>query len=371
VRVGLVLAVLLAAAPEGRAVPIAYRDINGVWHRVDTRDWPPVPSSRVHRLRTRGGVGFSVVYRDEVDNTGVGFDDPTLGVERRAVVAEVLQVLGGHIADSGSCEIEFEASETDGSGPLAEAGPLYLDGPPAFDPGPAFLHITTGTDPYNDAPDISATVDFGHAWFSGAGNVPAGQYDLRSVVLHELTHGLGFLSLSDSQGRSEISGANPGVYSTFDDFLFTGNGDDLFITSANGASFAGLSSDLRGGDGGVRFAGPNAMAALGSQPPIYAPNPFSNGSSLSHWNDSSFSPPRPVMVHAVFPGTQKRDYDAFELAALRDLGYTVGTPGPTPTATQTPVPGQVPAQGGAGGLGLLAAGLLAAAVAGALRRRRS
>lgn len=366
IGIALCLGALLAGfrTTPANAVPVMYQDINGVWHQIESTAWPRSSRSARHRIATRGG-GITVVFQDVEQNKNKGFDAPgassepgvTLGEQRQARVFDMLTYLGSLLNEPGSLDVEFNLStELGNGGSLAFAGPLYPSGPPAvFDSGSAFKHIRTNQDPFPGSPDIQGTVDFGYNWQSSPAPPGAQQYDLQSVLLHEFTHGLGFLSLANPDGTSQLPG---NVYSTFDNLVFTGNGKDLF-TPAGGASFAGTAADLRGEDGGLEFRGSRTVAALGQGGPLFSPNPFQVGSSISHWDLNRFTDPKPLMIHAVFVAVQKRAYHPFELETLRDLGYNI--------FSETPVP----AQEGAGGLALLASGLLTVAIASVLRRHRA
>jgi hypothetical protein len=304
-----------------QAEKVGYRDGEGVWRIIEASDWPAIPRDKQHLTETlvsRAGKGvtFSVTYLDVVQGTGKGFADPSLGATRRATVQAVLNYLGAQFNETGSCQVEFEASQTDGSGALATGGPYFNVSGPYEQPFP-LKHITTGVDPSFSVPDLTVTVDFGWPWHNDTSTpVPSGKLDLYSVLLHEITHGLGILSLTRSDGSSEFSPS--AVFSTFDNFLYAGTGAKLW--NKNGV-FQASTSNLTGSGGGVVFRGPQATAEFGSYPAVYTPSSWSSGSSISHWiNTISGSP---VMKHAINYGVAIRAYAPFELKALADLGYTL------------------------------------------------
>ncbi len=273
-----------------------------------------------------GNVTFNVTYMDVTSNTNVGFDDPALGATRQTTLQAVLTYVNGILnATSGaSIDVTVNASQTDGSGPLASAGTYYFL-VTGFTSGICFQHIATGTDPSGSVVDINVTVDFGYPWNSDMGPVGGGEFDLFTVLLHEVTHGLGFSGLTASNGASSITSSNPGLYSNLnrltqrDDVNPVGTGTSTALwTTAAGASFVGVPADLTSDR--LVFTGANAVAAYGSNPTINSSATFAPGTSLSHWGNNLIG--LAVMPGSVMSGVQVRQYAAFEVGALKDLGYT-------------------------------------------------
>lgn len=318
---GFLLAGLLPAAePEQQ---VAYMDYMRNWHVVDAaqaaRAARTVPEASQTLSFRAGGITFNVSYADVNSNNNIGFDDPALGSDRRATLRAVLDYIDSVLNESGACDIQVKTSETDGKNFLATGGPQFLfSGSTHFLGGAAFDHITTGRDP-GQGTDINLTVNFGYNWNSDTGPVEPGETDLYSVLLHEVTHGLGFLSLSDSSGDSRISSSRK-IFSFFDNNLYSGAGTKLWNSSG---SFQADASVMVGADGGVRFRGLSAVAVLGSAPAVYTPSGYEKGSSMSHWNNTGFSP-RPAMRPSIASGSENRTYQPFEIGALQDMGYATG-----------------------------------------------
>ena len=83
-------------------------------------------------------------------------------------------------------------------------------------------------------------------------------------------------------------------------------------------------ANLAGGNGGIFFGGPDAVAAYGALVPLYTPSPWESGSSISHLDDDTFVGVNRRMMNAkVRVSRGIRDLSALELAILADLGYTV------------------------------------------------
>ncbi|MGI9125005.1 MAG: hypothetical protein ACR2JM_09695, partial [Mycobacterium sp.] len=90
-------------------------------------------------------------------------------------------------------------------------------------------------------------------------------------------------------------------------------------------------TNLTGGNGGLYFSGPNAVAAYGGPVPLYTPNPWNPGSSVSHLDDNTFTGTKTQMMNAITDtGLGIRTLSKVELGVLKDIGYTVvTTPGGT------------------------------------------
>lgn len=309
---------LLLSAEAALAETRVFLDSSGRKFTIDTENppaWLRLTAPPTKQLKATT-ITFNVTYMDIVSNTDVGFDHPSLGAARQATVDLALEYIDSVLNATGSCDIVFEESETGGDGYLA-AGGTFFPLMAGFTNGDAFDHITTGVDPSGGSPDIFVTVDFGWNWNTGTSTPSFGQFDLLSVLIHEITHGLGIISLSASDGSSEIGGATD-VFSFWDSFLETGNGQDLWNDST--AAFMGTSPDLTGNDGGVVSVGADATTEYGSNPPIYAPAIFNSGSSLGHFDSSIIG--GAVMEPSTAAVETHREYALVEIGALRDIGYT-------------------------------------------------
>jgi len=270
-------------------------------------------------------ITFNVIYRDQTTNFGfgnnIGFDHPRLGIERRAVVERVLEYLGDVLNESApaTCDIIFKISETDGTGYLATAGPLFFETPNGFRSGLAHQHITTGIDPAPNSADIVCTVDFGFPWYNDAApETPPNRFDLFTALLHELTHGLGLLSVTDRDGSSLLTEGNPGVYTRWDQLMATPAGSPVFDATT---LLIGPTQNFVGNSGGIVLTGADMRNVYGGGgPPIFTPTEFVAGSSLSHL--AKDIPGTLLMKPTLDPGITIREYGELEVAALRDIGYS-------------------------------------------------
>jgi len=309
---------VLIAASAASAELLVFRDSVGRATVFDSEDpYHPfrMPLEETATRLDSSGITFSVAYMDVVSGTGAGFDDPTRGAIRRATVDAILAYLDSVLNESGAVQIRFSISASVGGG-LAGGGTTF-GATPGFHPGQALQHITTGIDPNGSAtPEIIVQVDFSHNWNDDLGAPASDEFDLFSVLLHELTHGLGFQSLVNSQGVNPI---RPGVYSIWDSLIEYDDGTtsrDLWALVGGAPQFLGTPADLVSGH--LVFTGTNAAAAFGSNPPLGSLSgfPFID---LSHWKPGF--PIVAVMEGSASPGEMVRQYATVDAGALMDIGY--------------------------------------------------
>ncbi|WP_328361381.1 Ig-like domain-containing protein [Mycobacterium sp. NBC_00419] len=203
---------------------------------------------------------------------------------------------------------------------LASAGSDLVSTDPGFYNTVVQKKIQTGVDSNGAAADGQITWNFKYSWAFGD-SVAAGQYDFQSTALHELVHTLGFLSVIDSAGNN--TGNN---WTTFDGFVVTSTGTHPINGSYNWLS--SYDSNLTGGGLGLYFGGTNAMAANNGHPvPLFTPNPWQSGSSMSHLDDTKFTGSNAKLMNAsTDTGLGVRTLSAIEIGILKDLGYDASVP---------------------------------------------
>ena len=187
----------------------------------------------------------------------------------------------------------------------------------------------TGSDIEPGVFDMHITYNQNFTWYYGTdGNTPIGQYDLMTVVLHEIAHGLNFsgsMRYSGGIGSWGYGTAYPNIY---DVFMRDGAGTQLINTGTYPNGSAALGSALVSNN--IWFHGSEAMAANGSQRvKMYAPATWSGGSSYSHLDYSTFNnTENQLMVYAVSDGESVHDPGAIAEGLLKDLGWTLSVPSP-------------------------------------------
>lgn len=194
---------------------------------------------------------------------------------------------------------------------LASAGSDFINDGSGFLQTVVQDKIQTGYDANGSAADGTIDWNFVKSWGYGS-SISSSQYDFQSIAMHELLHTLGFLSNIDQ------AGSNTGkIWTLYDSYVSNGAG----IRAINSSDYSwntAFDSNLTGGNGGLYFSGPHAVAANGGMVALYTPSPWGAGSSISHPSGS-----RTLMSAVVSTGTGPRVLSPVELGILADIGYTV------------------------------------------------
>lgn len=183
-------------------------------------------------------------------------------------------------------------------------------------------------------------------YYFGTDGLPGpGQYDFVSVFLHEIAHGLGILSLTKvengegSFGYVTLSSIFPlpssfpfpvleGLPSVWDRFIVNNSGQQLI----DQALFANPSTALRTQfqSNNLFFTGPNSTAANGgNNPRMFAPATYAYGSSLQHFNESTFPLSSGNSLMTPYSGIQEVEHlpGNVLMGALQDIGWSTNQVG--------------------------------------------
>jgi hypothetical protein len=192
----------------------------------------------------------------------------------------------------------------------------------------ALANALAGKDLDRSNPEIVIQVNSAASWNSRGDGLPgASEYDLVSVFLHEIGHGLGFLS-NDA----------------YDPFLGLGSLDqptpfDAYLQTSDGRRLADLPTPSRELGNALTsslvWSGTNAVAANGGvKPKMYTPSRYELGSSTSHLDEATFSKSGldSVMTPSLDPGEVFRVPGPLLLAMMEDMrskppvGFTTDLP---------------------------------------------
>ena len=268
-----------------------------------------------------GDVFFQFNYDASFD-INAGANSAAAKSDFTYVANYLTSVLDSGVSGNVTVEVDVSGIYNASTGTLAYAGSsLYLTN--NFEPVFTQSHIQTGVKTWVGS-DAGATVNFAQSLGYG-GNVSSSQYDFRYILLHEMTHALGFVGLIGSTGAS----SNPTTYSTFDSYLLGWNGSSYQnLVSRDGTgtptgSMAGASAALINSAHPILFNGPNVTAYLGQAAQMFTPGSYLSGSSTYHTNYSNS-----LMYYSVSPGNKPFGYSGLDIAFMKDLGYTVTVPEP-------------------------------------------
>ena len=164
-------------------------------------------------------------------------------------------------------------------------------------------------------PDLIVQVNSAAPWDTrGDGTPSSSEYDLESVFIHEIGHGLGFLS-NDAYdpffGLGSLDQPTP-----FDAYLQTADGRRLadLPTPSKELGVALTSSLVWSGPLGVKANG-------GIKPKMYTPSRYQSGSSTSHLDEDTFSKSGldSVMTPSLDPGEIFHEPGPLLLAMMEDM----------------------------------------------------
>lgn len=205
---------------------------------------------------------------------------------------------------------------------LGQGGPIFFGAANTFLKASSQTLAQTGRNPdINGGAVGRATMNFAEnssrGYWGYGGAVSGSQNDFRFVVLHELTHALGFTGFVTSSGSS-----TDGIYSDFDRFLYGWNGanyqrlvNNSFVPMANAA--AAVVNNTKP----IAFYGPNVAAFNGNAAQaMYTPSTFADGSSIYHVDIST-----DLMYYQLSRGAKSTAYSGLDMAILKDLGYSVAS----------------------------------------------
>jgi hypothetical protein len=191
--------------------------------------------------------------------------------------------------------------------------------------------------------DMDIYVNSSTNWYLDTlGNPSAGQYDFVTVMLHEIGHGLAFLSLakldvSDFGSFGLVSSADiapltssfpfpdlQGHPSTMAVFMENNAGQSLIDTTIFVNNSLVLGSEFT--SNAIYFDGPiSNLENGGSRVRLYAPTTYASGSSMQHLNESTFPSSNPNSLMTPFINSQEVHHHPGDLtiAMMEDMGWNV------------------------------------------------
>jgi hypothetical protein len=255
------------------------------------------------------------------------------GAARVSALIDIKTYIESVIPNPGTLTIELSVFSDPGAPTLASGGQFFSGLSPTAHGivmGDSQLELLGGMSIAGANGFLS--INSAKAFYLGsdAAAIPMGMSDFRSVVLHEVTHALGFASFMKPDDKTSaltdflkhfdpVKYAGLGeVFSIYDSLLVDTMGFSLLLPDGS-ANMAALPM------GGALVASPLAIIANGGELVPTAVIPFIDG-DLTHLKSSVVS----VMNPTLAKGTTERAYSVIDLAILKDLGYVAAPTPPVP-----------------------------------------
>ena len=323
--IGLVAAILVAPislpaanALEIRVAPAGWGYIYASGKTVSVQSTPRSPSANIEK-KSNFIVNFNTV--------------PTVA---RGAVQAAIDVWSENFSSTVPVNVNVSWGRASSYGILAAASAKnnFANFPNAPDKtlyyAAALANALAGKDIDPTAPELEITITSDAPWYYGTdGKCTPKSYDLESVILHEMGHGLGFISgnyYDQYSGYGRIDQPTP-----FDAYAQLPDGRRLAdMPSPSIETGKALTSPLY-------WSGENAIKANnGIKPPLYAPSIYEPGSSISHLDERTFSQSgaNSVMTPNLDSGEVFHLPGSLLLAMIDDMrvkppaGIAYGTPQP-------------------------------------------
>ncbi|HOO99694.1 MAG TPA: T9SS type A sorting domain-containing protein [Bacteroidales bacterium] len=168
--------------------------------------------------------------------------------------------------------------------------------------------------------DIDLNLNSSANWYYGTdGNTPTLKYDLVTVALHEMIHGLGFFDSYYVESSTGSYGAS-GIPMIYDIFVENIDGHNLTDTLIFSNPSPELKTQITGGS--LWFDGPVVRAATGGQRArIYAPSEYDPGSSIAHLDEDTYNSSNALMTPFISRGEALHNPGPIVRAMLGEMGW--------------------------------------------------
>lgn len=319
-KIGLLISffILIIAVPDLAGQELIYnRSITGVCYagsRINKVYIPP-PKSFYALSDAKGGGKITVTY--------TGFSS-----EVKAAVDYAVSILESMLPSDLNMNIRASWTKISTEGVLGNSAitgfaPGWsidaLD-PMAFYPVTVAEKIAGRSINEDWEADVELVLNSNAKWYFGTdGNTPVTRYDLVTVVIHELCHGLGFfdsMNAENSLGSYGI-GTIPIIYDKFVENLI----EKRLVDTTQFEQYSGeLYNQLTGGQ--LYFSGPLTRRYLsGVRPRLYAPSTWDPGSSVAHLDELRTGQADALMTPFIDFGEAIHDPGKLTMSILGDMGW--------------------------------------------------
>ena len=296
---------------------ISNRSITGVCYAGNkvNRIYIPPPKSFLTRSDSKGGGKITVAYS--------GFS-----AEARTAVEYAVKILESMLPSEVKMNVKASWTRISSAGVLGNSsitgfatgwGIDALD-PIAYYPVTVAEKIAGKSLNEDYEADVELVLNSSAKWYLGTdGNTPVSKYDLVTVVIHELCHGLGFFDSMDAENSLGTYGIGT-IPIVYDKFVENLTGKKLTDTTLFKQNSTSLYLELIGGQ--LYFNGPLTRRYLsGNRARLYSPSEWDPGSSVSHLDETRTSEPDELMTPFIDFGEAIHDPGKLTMSILGDLGW--------------------------------------------------
>jgi hypothetical protein len=303
-----------------------------------------VPAPFVNFYKSPTGVYAQKAGTDAAANldkqSQININFNSVPQEYRAAIQAAVDVWSQNFKSEVPITVETLYERQANAGVLAAASPGRFFNGFAGIPDPtlwyasAMANALAGKDLDPNSPEVTIRINStnGPSLYLGTdGNCPRNQFDLESIIIHELAHGLGFLSNADYD--QVFRNGNLQRPTPYDAYAQTSDGRRLMDLPTPSAELgtAMTTSLLWSGVNGVKANG-------GVKPKLYTPAIYEIGSSVSHLDEATFSnsPADSVMTPNLANGEVFHTPGPLATAMMQDmmLKPPAGTPFGIPQSPQ-------------------------------------
>ncbi len=311
------LAVFLSVFPLNAQKLIKNTLITGVCYAGDkvNRIYIPPPEEFYRKAGMKGGASVTIYYSG-FPSSAVTAMEYAASILKSILPADTeLTVLASW--ESITTQGVLANSSTTGYAP---GWGIYALQPYAFYPAALAEKIYGEKLNFDLEGDIELTVNSSINWYMGTdGKTPALSYDLVTVVIHELIHGLGFFDSMNAGSVTGYYGAGS-VPLVYDTFVENTNGQKLTDTTVFDNPSAELKNELTSGK--LYFNGRLlSKYTSGGKAKLYAPSTFDAGSSISHLDESATLKENQLMTPYISRGEAIHDPGKYTMSILGDIGW--------------------------------------------------
>ncbi len=316
-RTGIALVALLAAflaVPQAHALPIVHERASTVWGH--TYAGTSSSTSTEKNLESTNTSGANLEKQSNFIVTYNNFPEWA-----KIDVQAAIDIWSANFASTVPITVEATWGRSSTSGILGSARPgNYFEGfagtpdPTLWYPS-ALANAIAGTDLDKNNPEIVIQANSTANWDQRNDGMPtSAEYDLESVFIHELGHGLGFLSTDAYDPYFKYGILEEPT--PFDAYAQTSDGRRLSDLASPSAELGTALTNT------LVWSGPLGTAANGGvKPLLYTPAQYEVGSSISHLDEKTYASTglNAVMTPNLDAGEVFRQPGPLLVSMLQDL----------------------------------------------------